>query len=77
MTGRKPINEPLDAAAEADEVITSGPEGIAFSLTPEAAERSAEALADQARRARARREGGAAGDGTPPPDESGNPATPD
>jgi len=72
MPDRKPIDQPLDAAAEEDEVLADGPEGIAFSLTPEAAERSAEALAEQARRVRARREGEAAGDAAPPsPEEPG------
>ena len=40
----KPCAEPSDVAAEEGEVIVDGPEGIALSLTPEAAHETSNRL---------------------------------
>lgn len=50
---RTPHNMPTKACAEAGEVMLDGPDGLAVSLTPEAATASAAAIAraaDEARR---------------------------
>ena len=41
MDSVKPLSEPGEAIAEQGEVIIEGPDGIAFSLTPDAAEQTA------------------------------------
>lgn len=41
---RKPYDEPIHAAAEHGEVVLEGPDGLATSLTPDAAKTSAERL---------------------------------
>ncbi|MEG3175894.1 hypothetical protein U1872_06605 [Sphingomonas sp. RB3P16] len=45
---RLPLDAPIDAAAEHGEVILDGPEGLAASLTPAAAKRSARRIAKAA-----------------------------
>lgn len=47
----KPRDEPIHAAAEHGEVLLDGPDGLATSLTPRAARRSARAIATAARHA--------------------------
>ncbi|QQV78089.1 hypothetical protein H5J25_04980 [Sphingomonas aliaeris] len=49
---RTPHNTPTSACAEAGEVMLDGPDGLAVSLTPDAAAKSATAIADAAREAR-------------------------
>lgn len=44
----KPHNVPTKATAERGEVMLDGPNGLALSLTPEAAAKSAAALAEAA-----------------------------
>lgn len=46
-----PHDTPIDAAAEHGEVLLDGPDGLATSLTPEAARRSATRIAKAAERA--------------------------
>ena len=41
---RLPYDKPIHAAAEHGEVVLEGPDGLATSLTPEAARISAEAI---------------------------------
>lgn len=48
----KPHHEPIQAAAERGEVVLDGPSGLAVSLTPDAAIRSADAMLRAARVAR-------------------------
>jgi hypothetical protein len=55
MPARKPTNRPLDVAAEEGEVLIEGPEGIALSMTPEAAEESSNRLYDRTADARGQR----------------------
>lgn len=45
---RLPYDDPIEAAAEHGEVILDGPDGLAASLTPTAARRSARKLAKAA-----------------------------
>jgi len=45
---RTPHDTPTTASAEEGEVMLDGPDGLAVSLTPEAAKASAEAIADAA-----------------------------
>jgi len=48
MTDSKVHDEPSDVAADEGEVIVEGPGGINYSMTPEAAETTAERLTDEA-----------------------------
>lgn len=48
----KPYDKPIHAAAEHGEVVLDGPDGLASSLTPKAASRSARRIAIAARAAR-------------------------
>ena len=48
MPGRKPHRTPTEATAEAGEVMLDGPDGLALSLTPEAAHRSAQSIREAA-----------------------------
>lgn len=48
---RKPLDEPIHAAAEHGEVVLEGPDGLAASFTPAAALLSAEHLTAAARQA--------------------------
>ncbi|CAN5464586.1 hypothetical protein BH09PSE4_BH09PSE4_20490 [soil metagenome] len=48
MSGRKPYREPTEATAEGGEVMLDGPDGLALSLTPDAAHRSAKAISEAA-----------------------------
>ena len=50
--GREACNTPSDVTAEDGEVMVDGPEGIAFSFTPEAAEETSHRLLDGAVTAR-------------------------
>jgi hypothetical protein len=52
MTRNSPFEEPSEVAAEDGAVIVDGPDGIAVSLTPDAAEQTARRLSDAAREAR-------------------------
>ena len=49
---RTPHDTPTSASAEEGEVMLDGPDGLAVSLTPDAAAKSATAIADAARKAR-------------------------
>lgn len=48
MSARKPHADPTQATAEAGEVMLDGPDGLALSLTPDAAHRSARAIGEAA-----------------------------
>jgi hypothetical protein len=53
MTGKQPCTEAGKACAEEGQVLLDGPDGVAISLTPDAAEATGHELiqaADQARR---------------------------
>ncbi|QNQ12223.1 hypothetical protein [Sphingomonas alpina] len=52
MTSKAPHNIPTEATAEQGEVMLDGPDGLAVSLTPDAARRSAERIARAAQEAR-------------------------
>jgi hypothetical protein len=49
---RTPHDTPTSASAEEGEVMLDGPDGLAVSLTPDAAAASATAIADAAEKAR-------------------------
>ncbi|MES2057381.1 MAG: hypothetical protein V4564_15715 [Pseudomonadota bacterium] len=51
MTSKSPHDTPTEATAEQGEVMLDGPDGLAVSLTPDAARRSAERIARAAREA--------------------------
>ncbi|MGH6617274.1 hypothetical protein [Sphingomonas sp.] len=51
MTSKAPHNIPTEATAEQGEVMLDGPDGLAVSLTPDAARRSAERIARAAQEA--------------------------
>lgn len=51
MSTRKPLAEPTAATAEAGEVMLDGPGGLALSLTPDAAHRSARSISAAAKEA--------------------------
>ena len=51
MSAPKPHNRPSRVVAEEGEVLVEGPDGIALSLTPEAAEETSHRLLDGAARA--------------------------
>ena len=55
MPALQPTNLPLDVAAEEGEVLIEGPEGIALSMTPEAAEESSNRLYERTAEARGQR----------------------
>ncbi len=69
MSAPKPLDRPSRIAAEDGEVLVDGPNGIALSLTPEAAEETSQRLlegaalangqrvAEQRRAARSKRQG--------------------
>jgi hypothetical protein len=44
MTPEKPWNEPSDVAAEDGEVVVDGPDGVAITLTPDAAVETSQRL---------------------------------
>lgn len=44
---KRPFNEPSDVSAEQGEVIVDGPDGVAVSLTPEAAVETSHRLLEQ------------------------------
>ncbi|MBW4331739.1 hypothetical protein KY084_12745 [Stakelama sp. CBK3Z-3] len=44
MAPHKPHDKPVKAVAESGEVLLDGPQGVALSLTPDAARKTAEAL---------------------------------
>lgn len=48
---RKPHNIPTKATAEEGEVMLDGPDGLAISFTPDAAEKYATAMAEAASKA--------------------------
>ena len=53
MAPHRAHDEPVRAVAEAGEVLLDGPQGVALSLTPDAARKTADALlraADEAER---------------------------
>ena len=52
----KPYDRSTEATAEQGEVMLDGPDGLAVSLTPEAAARTAEAIRDAAEEAHRQRE---------------------
>lgn len=52
---RAPYDDPSDVSTEDGEVIVEGPDGIAVSLTPEAAEETGRRLIRAAEQARAHR----------------------
>jgi hypothetical protein len=49
MSAPKPIDRPSRVAAEDGEVLIDGPNGIALSLTPQAAAETSQRLGDAAR----------------------------
>lgn len=51
MCPPKPCDQPSRVAAEEGEVLVDGPDGIALSLSPEAAEETSQRLMDGAARA--------------------------
>jgi hypothetical protein len=51
MSSQKPLDQSSRVAAEEGEVLVEGPNGIALSLTPEAAETTSRRLLDGAARA--------------------------
>lgn len=51
MVDRSPHNVPTKATAEQGEVMLDGPDGLALSLTPDAARQSADRIAHAAREA--------------------------
>ena len=55
MPARKPTDRPLEVAAEEGEVLIEGPDGIALSMTPEAAEESSNRLYNSTAEARGQR----------------------
>ena len=55
MPPRKPIDQPFEVAAEEGEVLIDGQEGVALSMTPEAAEETSNRLYDRTAEARGQR----------------------
>lgn len=55
MTGSKIHSEPSDVSAETDEVIVDGPDGVAVSLTPDAAIETSNRLFDAGAEARGKK----------------------
>lgn len=60
MDGQRPNDEPSTVSREDHEILMDGPDGVALSMTPEAALRTAKALEQEAERAIAEREPAAA-----------------
>jgi hypothetical protein len=55
MQGRQVYDEPSEVGAEAGEVTVDGPDGVAVSMTPEAAEETSQRLLDGAAEAAGKR----------------------
>jgi hypothetical protein len=58
MTSVEPCSSPSDVAAEAGEVIVEGPDGVAVTMTADAAEETARRMMEAASEARRQTEAG-------------------
>lgn len=54
-SGREPVDVPGEASAEDGQVVLDGPDGVAVTLTPDAADGTATSLAAAATEARQQR----------------------